>query len=433
MIMDTVISKIRVLLEEHYASFNNFRFNPKNPMTRLHEPTFGPDEVVAALEPMLTTRVTMGEEVRIFEKQYAEKFGHAYGVMNNSGSSANLLAISALANPLTKNCLKAGDEVIVPALSWSTTIFPLIQNNLVPVLVDCDPRTLNIDLHQLKEAISNKTKAIMLVHVYGNPTNMDEVMEIADKYGLQVIEDSCESMGASYKDKAVGTYGRVGTFSFYFSHHITTLEGGICVTDDFELTENMRALRAHGWSREMDKHHKHVEAHPDIDPRFIFVNLGYNLRPTECQAKMGQVQLMKLDGFIQRRVENHKYYKEKLSKYNDIFQFQCVPEEGQPSWFGFTMVVKDGSGVEVRELSEFLKSRNIENRPIIAGNMSRHPVMSHFNHRCVGELVNANKVMHHGMALPCHQAVDKVAIDYIVNQIDDYFDQYAFRKAELKE
>ena len=193
---------------------------------------------------------------------------------------------------------------------------------------DCDPKTFNLDLNKLEEAITTKTKAIMLVHVYGNPCDMSGLLDIAKRHNLQIIEDSCESMGAYYQNKAVGTFGRVGTFSFYFSHHITTLEGGITVTDDFELAETMRIMRAHGWTREADNHQEYVAKYPNIDTRFIFVNLGYNLRPTECQGRMGQVQLQKLADFVKQRRKNAAYYIQKLAKYSDIFTFQEEQKNG---------------------------------------------------------------------------------------------------------
>ncbi len=405
----------------NYCNKNhNFNFDPKNPIVRLHEPTFGSEEINAAIEPMLSTYVTMGKEVKKFENQYAKEFGHEYCVMNNSGSSANLLAIAALSSPLTKDRLNAGDEVIVPCLSWSTTVWPLIQHNLVPVLVDCDPKSFNFDLNKLEDAITPKTRAIMLVHVYGNPCDMDAIMSLANKYNLQVIEDSCESMGAYYKDKAVGSFGRVGTFSLYFSHHITTLEGGICVTDDFELTETMRINRAHGWTREADEHQKYVDKYPEIDPRFIFVDLGYNLRPTECQAKMGQVQIPKLAGFVKQRRSNIDYYRSKLDKYKDIFDFQEETKDGYSSWFGLAVVLKDGCPFNVNEITSFLKSKNIENRPVIAGNIANHPVMKSHVHKVSGTTEAADNIMKNAFALGCHQHLNKAAIDYVVENIENF-------------
>lgn len=418
------MNKIFAAVNEYCDANHNFTFDAKNPIIRLHEPTFGAEEINAFLEPMLTTHVTMGKEVRKFEEQYAKEFGHKYGVFNNSGSSANLLAVSAIKNPATTNPLKDGDEVIVPSLSWSTTVWPLIQHNLIPVMVDCDPKSFNFDLNKLEAAITPKTRAIMLVHVYGNPCDMDELMAIAKKHNLQIIEDSCESMGAYYKNKAVGTFGRVATFSFYFSHHITTLEGGICVTDDFELAETMRIMRAHGWTREADEHKKYVEKYPDIDPRFIFVNLGYNLRATECQARMGQVQLPKLAGFVDTRRKNVALYAAKLAKYSDIFNFQEENKDSRSSWFGFSIILKPNCKFKVKEISDYLKSKNIENRPVIAGNIGNHPVMKMYAHRMSGDQSASNNIMKNAFALGCHQHMNEEAIDYVCSHIDQFIANY---------
>lgn len=429
---DGILEEIYNSVKRYYAEADSV-FDPENPIVRLHEPTFGAEEIYSAVRQMLSTKVTMGEEVRRFEQSYANMFKHKYGVMNNSGSSANLLAVSALTNYQTKNQLLPGDEVIVPALSWATTVWPLIQHNLVPVIVDADARTWNIDVEKLEKAITPKTKAIMLVHVYGNPCDLDKIMAIAEKYNLQVIEDSCESMGAYYKDRAVGTFGRIGTFSFYFSHHITTFEGGICVTDDFDLAETLRVLRGHGWSRESAKHQDYIKQNPEIDPRFIFVNIGYNLRPTEVQAVIGSVQLPKLNDFVKQRRENASFFYEHLKKYDNFFEFQHETEEAQSSWFGFGMVVKKEAPFEMSKLSKFLQDKGIETRPIIAGNIARHPVMKHYQHRVAGTTEVSDNIMKNGFAFGCHQSIGSQAREYIVSTIGEFLAQYRHNNQCLSE
>lgn len=412
--------KIYQAIESYCAEHHNFSFDPKHPIVRLHEPTFSAEEINAAIEPLLSTHVTMGKEVRTFEEQYAKFFDYKYGVMSNSGSSANLLAIAALSSLNFEHRFNPGDEVIVPALSWSTSVFPLIQYGLRPVFVDCDINTLNINIEELEQSINEKTKGIMLVHVYGNPVKMDAVMEIVNKHNLLLIEDTCESMGATYNNKPLGSFGKIGTFSFYFSHHITTLEGGISVTNDLELTETMRIIRAHGWSREADGHKKYTEAYPDIDPRFIFVNLGYNLRPTEVQAKIGQVQLKKLNDFVEKRRKNHSYYREKLGQYEDIFTFQEETKGGAASWFGFNVILKENCPFSLSDITEYLKQNNIESRPIIAGNIAKHPVMQRYSYKASSNLENANYVMNNGFSLGCHQHVGQQAIDYVCGHIESF-------------
>jgi len=416
---EELLSNVKKSIAEYCAAEHNFKFDPKNPTVKLMEPTFGADEIAAATETMLSTYTTMGKKVRALEELYSKTHGHGYGVMSNSGSSANLLAIAAITNPFTPNHLKAGDEVIVPALSWSTTIWPLVQHQLVPVVVDCD-ETFNLDIAKLEAAISPKTKAIMLVHVYGNPCNMDAIMAIAKKHNLHVIEDCCEAMGAKYDGKFVGNFGLMGNFSFFFSHHITTLEGGITVTNDFELTETLRILRAHGWSREAESHQKYVQMYPDIDPRFIFVNLGYNLRSTEVNAAMGLLQIPKLAGVCENRQKAAAHYMHQLDKYNDFFDFQQTTAKGEHTWFGFPVIVKENAPFTVKEITSYLQANKIETRPIIAGNMARHPAFNMFEHRIAGSLENADRIMQHGFAVGCHHAVDNAAAQYVVDNIEAF-------------
>ena len=384
----------------------------------LHEPTFGEEEIEAAVAQMRTTHVTMGKKVREFEEKCAAYFGSKYCVMSNSGSSANLLAMAALTNPAFKNNLKSGDEVLVPALSWATSVWPIIQMGLVPVFVDCDLDTYNFDVEKLESAITRRTKAIMLVHVYGNPCDMDIIAALADKRGLYLIEDCCEAMGAATADGVkAGTIGHIGTMSLYYSHHITTFEGGLCFTDNFELAELMRILRAHGWSREADDKQKYIDQYPDIDPRFIFVNLGYNLRPTEVQAAIGMVQLPKLDRIIHQRRTTWESYRHAFDKYREYFRFQ--KETGYASWFGFGIILRETAPFTVKDVTTFLEFKGIETRPIIAGNIARHPALGMYAHYFSGTLENADIVMKRGFAI----GVQKFQQE-IVDAIDEFMGKY---------
>lgn len=390
---------------------------------RLHEPSFGEEEIQAACEQMRTTHVTMGPKVRKFENQCAEYFGSQHALMCNSGSSANLLAVAALSNPAWPNHIKAGDEVIVPALSWATTVWPIIQHGLIPVFVDCDLSTYNFDYAKLEAAITEKTRCIMVVHVYGNPCDMDIIMGLAKKHDLYVIEDTCESMGATFKGKAVGTFGDIGTMSLYYSHHITTFEGGLCFTDNKELIELMRILRAHGWSREADSHADYVAQYPDIDPRFLFVNIGYNLRPTEVQAAIGMVQLPKLSDFVHNRQATSNIYFKYLP--HRFLSFQQEQVGGIPSWFGFGIVLKDNAPFTVKEITSFLQERGIETRPIIAGNMARHPALKMYKNRISGTLENCDTIMQRGFAIGCHHAITAENQQYVISVFDEFMRQYS--------
>ena len=246
---DALRLRITEAVNAYCDAEHDFGYSALNPVVRLHEPTFSADEINAALDCLLSTHVTMGQKVKSFETAFSSSGTFGPGVMVNSGSSANLLAIAALTNPEARDGLQPGDEVIVPALSWSTTVWPLVQLGLIPVVVDIDPTTLNVDPNEIEAAITEKTRGIMVVHVYGNPCELDAIQDICNRHSLILIEDCCEALGANYDGKSVGNFGRVGTFSFYFSHHITTLEGGITIAQEQEDAELMRILRAHGWIR----------------------------------------------------------------------------------------------------------------------------------------------------------------------------------------
>lgn len=407
-------------IQAYCDAHHHFSFNPADPVVRLHEPSFSAAEIQAVVHCMLSTQVTMSEKVRQFEGEFARSIHSAQGIMVNSGSSANLLAIAALTNPVTPDHLKAGDEVIVPALSWSTTIWPLIQCNLVPVFVDIDPNTLNLNPVAIEQAIGPKTRAIMIVPVYGNPCDMDAITDICRRRNLILIEDCCEALGSAYDGKPVGIFGRVGTFSFYYSHHITTMEGGMCATNDFELAETMRILRAHGWVREVHNPQPYYEQNPDIDPRFLFVNLGYNLRPMEIAGAMGSVQLPKLARFVENRRQTAASLRIGLEPFSDRLLFQDETPKGYHSWFGFPLTLRENSSFSVHALRSFLTRVHIESRPIICGNVAMQPAVQRYPHRISGTLDHATHVMHRGLAIPSHHLMDSAACDYVINHLQTF-------------
>lgn len=370
---------------------------------RLHEPTFGQEEIEAALEVLKSTKVTQGEKVKELEDRFCD-LGYKHAVACNSGSSANLLAISAL---VAQGRLKAGDEVIVPALSWSTTVFPLIQHGLTPVFVDCDPLTLNIDVYEVELAISHKTKAIMPVHVYGNPC--DSLYGFCDS-DITLIEDCCESMGAE-STCPVGSGADIATFSFYFSHHITTLEGGIVVTPEKKLADMLRVQRSHGWLRDVDW------KCPDVfDRKFCFVELGYNLRMTEVQAAIGLKQLPKLKAVVNKRRAAHEMYRKALT---GIPYLRFQKENGKSSCFGFNIVLEHAP-FTAAEFRRDLENHGIETRPIICGNMAKQPVMQKYAHRVVGDLPYATEVMLNGLSLGCHQDVTESDVAHVAETIEAF-------------
>ncbi len=381
----------------------------------LHESTIGEDEIQAVIDVMRSGQVTSGVKVKEFEKAFPGK----HAVMCNSGSSANLLAVAALCDPATPNRLKRGDGVIVSALSWSTTVWPLVQYGLVPIIVDISPETLNMDPAEVEKAISKIPRAIMPVHVYGNPCDMQSLWEIAKNRGLAVIEDCCEALGAEYNGRHVGLDSQLATYSFYFSHHITTVEGGMVITDNEDIDRTLRILRSHGWVRDVDSQ-KYLEAYPDIDPRFLFVGAGYNLRSTEMQAAMGLVQLPKLAGFVDARRAAATMLSHAFGTYRYYLTYQCVTLNGHSSWFGFPIVVRDDAPFTAKGMREFFDKAGIETRPIICGNIARQPGMQQYPYTIIGDLSNATRAMTNGFVISCHQGVDVAACDYVRDILDEF-------------
>lgn len=333
------------------------------------------DDILKMVETLLTGKFTMGEQVEKFEKMFAEYIGVKYAVMVNSGSSANLLALAAITNYQCSNKLLPGDEVLVPVVCWSTSVFPIIQNGLIPIFVDVDPTTLNVDLKDLEKKITPKTKAMVLVHVLGNCANMNQLMEIVNQHKLILIEDTCESLGSSYNQQYLGTFGDIGTYSFYYSHHITTAEGGCVVTNNDEYYELIKSLRAHGWSRSLKNKEEIQQKHPDLDARFTFVNLGYNLRPMEIQATMGISQLQKLQTKNNNRKINYHKIKEKIQSDSrgKFLSFPVQTELADAVWFGIILFLQEG--LDLSNYLEYLSKQGVENRPIVTGNMIRQPVI----------------------------------------------------------
>lgn len=372
-------------------------------------------ELDALQRVIASDRYTMGEEVAEFERQFAAHFGSRYAIMANSGSSANLLMVAALAytkNPKLK--LSPGDEVIVPAVSWPTTYYPLNQYNLRLKFVDIDIETLNYDLAALEAAVSDKTRAIMVVNLLGNPNDFDAINRIIDGRDITVIEDNCESMGATFNGKQAGTFGVMGTFSTFFSHHISTMEGGMVVTDDEELYHIMLAVRAHGWTRNLPRfNHVSGEKSDDFfEESFRFVLPGYNLRPLEMSGALGIEQLAKVPALIEGRRANGALAQQLLS---DHPKFMIQREVGCSSWFGFSLVIRPEVELTRTDLVKSLTASGFECRPIVAGNFAKNQVMSYFDYEISGTLSNAEYIDSKGIFVGNHHYPISEAIDALRN------------------
>ena len=346
-----------------------------------------------------------------------------HAIMVNSGSSANLLALSVLSNPLLKNRIKQGNEVIVPAVTWSTTIFPIINIGAVPVLVDVNLKDFNITPRLIEKAVTKKTKAIMPVHLLGNPANIATIKKIAKKHNLFVVEDCCEAHGAESQGKKVGVFGDMATFSFFFSHHISTIEGGMLVTNNSRYAELARVLRAHGWIRELKEREKIAHKFPKIDERFLFINIGYNFRPTAIQGAFGIHQMNRLEETIKIRRENGDYWTEALSKYSHSLILPPRKEKKgeRRVWFGYPIIIKKEAGFSRKELMDFLEEEGIEVRPIMAGNLAEQPAMKNFNYRIADKLNNSEIIMDRAFFFGNHQGVGKKEREHVVKCFGKFF------------
>ena len=356
-----------------------------------------------AIQSVLDSKMfTMGEYVKQYETQFAKTFGSKYAVMVSSGSTANLLMIAALFFT-KKPRLKKGDEIIVPAVSWSTTYYPLQQYGLRVKFVDIDINTLNIDIESLKEAVTDSTKAILTVNLLGNPNNFDEINKIIGGRDIILLEDNCESMGATFNNKCAGTFGLMGTFSSFYSHHIATMEGGCIVTDDEEIYHILLCIRAHGWTRNLPKKNKvtGVKSDDQFEESFKFVLPGYNVRPLEMSGAIGIEQLKKLPRFISVRRKNAEYF---LDKFKDHPYLDVQQETGESSWFGFSFIIKKDSGVIRKQLVENLNSAGIECRPIVTGNFLKNTdVLKYFDYTVHNNVDNAEYLDKNGLFVGNHQ------------------------------
>lgn len=375
-------------------------------------------EIAAIEEVIKSDMFTMGKKVCEYEKNFSKEVGSKYAVMVNSGSSANLLMIASLFFT-KKPILKRGDEIIVPAVSWSTTYFPLQQYGLKVKFVDIDKDTLNIDLNKLKDAVSKRTKAIFLVNLLGNPNDFDVIREIVNKKDIIILEDNCESLGASYQGKQAGTFGLMGTFSSFFSHHISTMEGGCIVTDNEELYHILLSIRAHGWTRNLPEFNKITgkKSHNQFDESFKFVLPGYNVRPLEMSGAIGIEQLKKLPSFIKQRRKNANIFKS-LFKNHPYIQIQ--KEIGNSSWFGFSLVVKENAPFNRSHLLSALELNGIECRPIVTGNFLKNTeVLKYFDYEIFEKLTNSEFIDKNGLFIGNQQLDLEKEINYLNKVISE--------------
>ena len=367
----------------------------------LKDSTFRNKDLIEGIKVIFSKDVTMSKVTKKFEKTFSKKIKTPYSLMVNSGSSANLLAFQCLINPYRKKRLKKGDEVLIPSICWPTSFWPIIQSGLKPVFVDVDRENFNIDLKDLKKKISKKTKALMLIHVLGVSTNMDKLMKILKKNRIILIEDTCESIGAKYKNKFLGTFGDFSTFSFYFSHQISSVEGGMICCKNQQDEDIIKSLRSHGWIKDLSNQRKIEKQFKDINKSFFFINSGFNFRPTDIQAAIGLSQFNSLNNFIKiKKVNRNKIIKKIMTdkRWNNQVRFVEKNDNVEPSWFGLAMSFNKKFKHKKKLILNKLDKLGIENRPIISGNFLKQPALRKYNiNQKSKNFPNANHVHEYGL------------------------------------
>lgn len=396
-------------------------------------------ELINLVDSALEFWLASGRFAEKFEKGLSEFLGSKYCILTNSGSSANLLAISALTSPkLGGKRLRPGDEIITVAATFPTTVSPIFQNNLVPVFVDVHIPTYNIDVSQLENALSERTKAVFIAHTLGNPFDVSEVKSFCNRNDLWLIEDNCDALGSKYKGRFTGTFGDIATYSFYPPHHITMGEGGALTTDNILLKDVICSFR--DWGRDCwcdsgqdnscGKRFKWQLGQLPIgyDHKYTYSHFGYNLKITDMQAAIGCAQLEKLPGFIERRKQNFKELYDQLKKFDDEFILPEATEGSDPSWFGFLITLRENRNYSKNVLVEYLESKGIQTRMLFAGNIIRHPCFDEIRedlkkYKVIGKLKNTDYIMENSFFIGVYPGMDYEKINYIINIFNEFFEK----------
>jgi len=389
-------------------------------------------EIISLVDASLDFWLTAGRYAQKFEEELAKFLGIRYCLLTNSGSSANLLAISALTSPkLGERRLKPSDEVITTACGFPTTVNPIIQNNLIPVFIDVDLGTYNIQVDKIEEAITEKTKAIFIPHTLGNPAELDKIMEIVEKYDLWFVEDNCDAFGSKYKGEYTGTFGHISTCSFYPAHHITMGEGGAVLTDDPLLKRIIASFRDWGRDCYCEPGHDNTcgkrfgwqlgKLPFGYDHKYIYSHIGYNLKVTDMQAAIGVEQLKKLLGFIEKRKENFKMLYEGLRKYEKYIILPEATENSEPSWFGFPLLVREDAPFTRDEIVNYLEESKIATRMLFGGNLTKQPAYENVKYKLIDSLKNTDLVMNNLFWIGVYPGITDEMIGYILKKFNELF------------
>lgn len=424
---ETILNLTREFAEESLVSQP---FIPGETAVPVSGKVLSPEDFVSLVDSSLDGWLTAGKHTKLFERQLADFVGARSALFVNSGSSANLCALSGLTSPkIGERALKPGDEVLTVAMGFPTTVNPIIQNGLKPVVVDVNLDTLDANSDRLREAVSPKTKAIMMAHTLGNPFDLDTVQELCKEHDLWLVEDSCDALGSTYRGQRTGSFGDTATVSFYPAHHITTGEGGAVFVKNPLVKKQVESFR--DWGRDcycetgcdntcFKRFEWQLGDLPEgYDHKYIYSHIGYNLKATDMQAALGVTQLAKLDYFIEKRKENFNYLSNALSKVEGL-SVAVATENSDPSWFGCPITLDPAHPVNREELLRFLDSRKIGTRLLFAGNILKQPAYKNVDFRVVGDLTNTDIVMKRSFWVGVYPGLTRAMLDYIIESITDF-------------
>ncbi len=388
-------------------------------------------EIIAIFNSVLDGWFGLGKKAKQFQQSFADYHNINHALVTNSGSSANLIAISLFCSKELDNCCKSGDEVITPASTFPTTLNPILQNNLVPVFLDVELGTYNIDTNMIEDSIGPKTKGIFVPHILGNPNEMTKIKAIAQERDLFVIEDCCDALGTKYRNRIVGTWGDVGTFSFYAAHHMTMGEGGALITNNSKLKRIAQSIRDWGRACYCDFDEKNPNGACDkrfefelegikIDHRYLYSNIGYNLKPLELQCAMALEQLEKLPKFISKRKRNFKIIHNELSTLENYFILPRSPTSSDVSWFAFPLTILPDTGIRRNDLMKYLEQNKIQTRVLFSGNILKHPAYKDIKYRKIGDLEHSNTVLRDTFFVGVYPGLSEENMKYIAQKIKDF-------------
>ncbi len=435
--MTDELQELRGRILDLVAEFHDKRqadlpaFQPGVDVVRYAGRVYGPEELVKATDAVLDFWLTAGRFAEQLESELAEYVGVEYGFLVNSGSSANLLAVTALTSHLLEERrLRPGDEVITVAAGFPTTVAPIVQNRLVPVFVDVDIGTYNALPERIADAVSPKTKAIVLAHTLGNPWNLDAILDIAKDRGLWVVEDNCDALGSLYRQRRTGSFGHLATCSFYPAHHMTLGEGGAVLTDDDILARAIRSLR--DWGRDCycgpgenntcgRRFEQQFGSLPfGYDHKYVYSHIGYNLKVTDIQAAIGCAQIRRLDDFGAARRANFQLLSQALADLGEFFVLPHATEGADPSWFAFPITVRQEAPFSRTELTRYLDARKIETRNLFSGNLLRHPAFEGIEHRVVGSLENSDRITNQSFFVGVYPGLGPAQLNYVAEVFHDF-------------